>query len=96
MDKINSELATRNNTMIASLVEAFETAQLIEVEIYNQAGEDMVRKVPRGGKDLAKQQAQPEHKSGDEPPALDWGRFPAGDGEDSETWVMSLARSKPT
>jgi hypothetical protein len=90
--KINAELASRNNAMIAGLVEAFETAQLIEVEIYNQAGEDMIHKTGRGGKNLAK--AEPAKKKDDGPPALDWGRAPAGEEEDSESWDDELGAIK--
>jgi tetratricopeptide (TPR) repeat protein len=90
VEKINKELATRNNVMIAGLVEAFETAQLIEVEIYNQAGEDMVRKVPRSS--ATKEVAKAKEHSG--PPSLDWGSISAGGDEETETWDDELGAIK--
>lgn len=92
IDKINQELASRNNSMIAGLVEAFETAQLIEVEIYNQAGEDMIHRGPRGSASKEVAKAAPHKDTG--PPALDWGRAPSSDDDDTETWDDELGAIK--
>jgi tetratricopeptide (TPR) repeat protein len=92
--KIDAELTARNNSMLTELSESYETAQLIEVEVMNKAGEAMVRQ-GHGGKTAVGDNSEAAPKSDDSgPPALDWGRYPSSDGEESEDWDDELGGLK--
>jgi tetratricopeptide (TPR) repeat protein len=88
--RIESELQSRTVAMIPLIVEAYETAQLIEVEIYNQVGDELTRKAlaaKPGTGGVARALA-----SGDMP-VLAWGKVSgagADDDEGGETWEDEL------
>jgi tetratricopeptide (TPR) repeat protein len=96
--QINTDLAQRANLMVKQLNASVENIQLVEIEIYNSAGEDMILENARPElKEEAKQareRATKNHRT--DGPVLDWGRFPARDGESgkAEIWQDELGALK--
>ncbi len=82
--KIESDLRARNQRMLARLDEISENSQLIEIEIYQGASQDLVFKNahPDFIASLPKKTSQ---ESG-----LYWGKAPGMDGEDGEIWEDEL------
>ena len=82
--KIEADLRARNQRMLARLDQIFENSQLIEIEIYQGASQDLVFKNahPDFKPALSQNTAQ---ESG-----LYWGKAPGMDGEDGEIWEDEL------
>ena len=95
--QVNLDLSERNRQMLGLLGEAAENSQLIEAEIYNSAGEDMItanvlayspQLMAANAKAKAKRDAARDPgKSGDQ---LDWGRFPASKEDEAEVWIDEI------
>ena len=76
--------------MLAQMNQALENSQLIEIEVFNAAGNDMIMENARPEAKQAAKEAQRKVKRSDEGPTLDWGRFPAKEGEAAEVWEDEL------
>ena len=82
--RIEADLSARNQRMLARLDEISENSQLIEIEIYQGASQDLVFK-----------NAHPDFKPGlsqntAQESGLYWGKAPGMDGEDGEIWEDEL------
>lgn len=82
--RIEADLSARNQKMLARLAEISENSQLIEIEIYQGASQDLVFK-----------NAHPDFTASLPKPAsqesgLYWGKAPGLDGEDGEIWEDEL------
>ncbi len=82
--RIEADLTARNQRMLARLDEISENSQLIEIEIYQGASQDLVFK-----------NAHPDFsasmpKKASEDSGLYWGKAPGLDGEDGEIWEDEL------
>ncbi|MGZ3698018.1 MAG: hypothetical protein ACXWP5_07785 [Bdellovibrionota bacterium] len=90
LSKINDEFVLRNYEMLGQLVESFENSQLVEVEIYNSAGESLIKKNSRENYKQLAANSMKKKSPDDVLPVLDWGRFPASEGEKAEIWDDEL------
>jgi hypothetical protein len=82
--RIEADLSARNQRMLARLEEISENSQLIEIEIYQGASQDLVFK-----------NAHPDFtaslpKKASQELGLYWGKAPGMDGEDGEIWEDEL------
>ena len=85
--RIERDLEERSKQMLFLMAEVAENGQLIEAEIFNEAGEDIIAANFPGKKrpvvQARKGAATPEEIG----PTLDWGRYPAGKKEgQGEIW----------
>ena len=97
--EINSELTEKNLRMDAQLEEVAENLELIEVEIYNGASEDIVWQ--NAHPDYKKVAEQLDKQDADRTPASkvwSWGRTSVGnlanEGDDGEVWEDELGSFK--
>ncbi len=85
--QVNLDLAERNRQMLALLGEAAENSQLIEAEIYNAAGEDMIAANVRAYSPKSKETKAKVETVRNSADTLDWGRFPASKDQEAEVWI---------
>jgi tetratricopeptide (TPR) repeat protein len=92
VNRINRELEFRNRVMIAQFIEAMENVQLLEIELATAAGDRMLAKVSEEDKEklLEKARQEAKAKADETGSTLDWGRFPASEDEEVETWEDEL------
>ena len=94
--RINSDLERRSERMLAQLDEIAENVQMIEIEIYNGASQDIIwQNAHPDYHDLAERMKS----NGDSPDKVwDWGRAPAYDSDDvadtAEIWEDELGSFK--
>ena len=94
-NEIESDFAQRNHQMIHAIADTAENAQLIEAEIFNSAGEDMILAHVEGeaGRKLASKSVAKRKLTGAK---LDWGTVPqsaihgGGGAEKIEIWEDEL------
>ncbi len=90
---INSDLADRSGRMAVMLEEIAENNQLIEVEIYNGASQDIIwQNAHPDYKKLAEKMKEDSQKA--HAKVLDWGRVPASDDDGGEIWEDELGSFK--
>ncbi len=90
---IRSDLSRRTDQMTGRLAEIADNIQLIEVEIYNGASQDIIwQNAHPQYKDLAKKMKDDHEKTKEL--TWDWGRAPAGTEEASEIWEDELGSFK--
>jgi hypothetical protein len=88
--RINADIKTRNLRMFTQLDEIAENIQLIEVEIYNGASQDIIwQNAHPDYKSIAKAMRD-EHNAVMRSKVWDWGRTIAGSNEASEIWEDEL------
>jgi tetratricopeptide (TPR) repeat protein len=90
IDRINTDLKARTKIMLTQMNQALENSQLIEIEVFNAAGNDMIMQNAQPEAKQAQKDGERKVKRADEGPTLDWGRFPAKEGEASEVWEDEL------
>ncbi|HUP57852.1 MAG TPA: hypothetical protein VM598_10400, partial [Bdellovibrionota bacterium] len=88
--RINDDLLARTRIMMGGMRSSLENSQLIEIEVFNAAGNDMIMENARPADKLAQKEQQQKVKRADEGATLDWGRFPAKNGEKVEVWEDEL------
>jgi hypothetical protein len=89
--RINQDLKDRSHTMLAQMNSALENSQLVEIEVFNAAGQDMIMENARPEDKAAALAHQKKVKRAEEGATLDWGRFPAAkNGEKAEVWEDEL------
>ena len=91
LSTVNADLKARSQRMLAQLEEIAENIQLIEVEIYNGASQDIIWKNahPDYQKVAEKLTSQERHEQAAK--TWDWGRTPANMDEDgAEVWEDEL------
>jgi len=92
--RVNKDLRTRTETMTEQLEEIAENVQLIEVEIYNGASQDVIwQNAHPDYKKIAKQMNSDEKKD-IAAKTWDWGRNLASLDEDGEVWEDELGSFK--
>lgn len=88
---INADLKARSERMRAQLEEIAENIQLIEVEIYNGASQDIIWQNAHPEYKKIAQKLKDEHKRETGAKTMDWGRAPASlDEEGGEVWEDEL------
>ena len=97
--QINGDLAQRAAQMVRGLNGSVENIQLVEIEIYNSAGEDMIMENARPGFKIEAKEARERMLKAKKPVGanqLDWGRFPAHEAENgkAEIWEDELGALK--
>ncbi len=95
IQKIESDLAARNMQMLKLIAETAENAQLVEAEIFNAAGEDMILTniEKNGGKTRRPASRKGVVAAEKQGATLDWGKLPKGSLEsdgDLELWEDEL------
>jgi tetratricopeptide (TPR) repeat protein len=92
--RINEDLAARSRMMLQQLEEIAENNQLIEVEIYNGASQDIIwQNAHPDYKAIAQKMKDEAQKQGGQ--VLDWGRAPASATDDGgEIWEDELGSFK--
>jgi hypothetical protein len=94
MARINQDLENRSLRMLAQLEEVAENIQLIEVEIYNGASQDIIwQNAHPDYKDVARKMKDDAMKASNEK-VWDWGRAPAGEADEHEIWEDELGSFK--
>jgi hypothetical protein len=92
--RINADLKTRNLRMMTQLEEIAENIQLIEVEIYNGASQDIIwQNAHPDYKGIAKAMKE-EHDEVARSKVWDWGRTISSSDESSEIWEDELGSFK--
>jgi hypothetical protein len=90
IERINVDLKARTQIMLAQMNSALENSQLIEIEVFNAAGNDMIMENARPEAKQAQKDQQKKLKHSEDGATLDWGRFPANGGENAEVWEDEL------
>ena len=92
--RVNADIKSRNLKMLTQLEEIAENIQLIEVEIYNGASQDIIwQNAHPDYKDAAKK-FKDEREGLARSKVLDWGRALASSDENSEIWEDELGSFK--
>ena len=92
--EINRDLKSRTENMKIALEEIAENIQLVEVEIYNGASQDIIwQNAHPGYKEIAKKMKDEKAKAAREQ-VLDWGRTLASNDEETEVWEDELGSFK--
>jgi hypothetical protein len=94
VSKVNKDWKAKNKKLLALLNHVKDNTDLIEVEIYNGASQDLVWKNAHSG--YAKAEAGLEEKKAapDAAHTWSWGRILASNIEDSEVWEDELGALK--
>jgi hypothetical protein len=88
---INADLKSRSQRMIGQLDDIAENIQMIEVEIYNGASQDIIWQNAHPEYKKIAQKLKDETSSENAQKGWDWGRAPASlDDEDGEVWEDEL------
>jgi hypothetical protein len=90
---VNQDLRDRSRRMLTQLEEIAENIQLIEVEIYNGASQDIIWKNAHPDYQKVAAKLTEEHHKEQAARTWDWGRTPAGLGMDddgAEVWEDEL------
>jgi hypothetical protein len=91
--RINDDLAARSRRMLQQIGEIAENNQLIEVEIYNGASQDIIwQNAHPDYKEAAKKMKDDAQKQVGQ--VLDWGRVPANSDDGGEIWEDELGSFK--
>jgi hypothetical protein len=91
MAGINADLKSRSQRMLAQLEEIAENIQLIEVEIYNGASQDIIWKNAHPDYVKVAQKLKDDRRESVAAKTWDWGRTPANMDEDgAEVWEDEL------
>jgi hypothetical protein len=91
VDDVNSDLRNRSQRMRGQLEEIAENIQLIEVEIYNGASQDIIWQNAHPEYKKIAQKLKDEQKREATAKSYDWGRAPASlDEEGGEVWEDEL------
>lgn len=92
--RINADLANRSDRMLLQLDEIAENVQLIEIEIYNGASQDIIWQNAHPDYRQLVQQMKEESKKASAGKVWDWGRAPATAEETTEIWEDELGSFK--
>ncbi len=94
MARINGDLKNRSTRMLAQLEEIVENTQLIEVEIYNGASQDIIwQNAHPDYKELA-QQLKNDRQLASKEMTYDWGKITIGSDEEEEIWEDEMGSFK--
>jgi hypothetical protein len=94
MARINGDLKQRSVRMLAQLEEIVENTQLIEVEIYNGASQDIIwQNAHPDYKELA-QKMKNDRQIASKEKVYDWGKISVGSDEEEEIWEDELGSFK--
>ena len=88
---VNADLKARSQRMLSQLEEIAENIQLIEVEIYNGASQDIIWKNAHPDYQKVAASLTEEHHKEQAAKTWDWGRTPANmDDDGAEVWEDEL------
>ncbi|MBU6154570.1 MAG: hypothetical protein KGP28_09745 [Bdellovibrionales bacterium] len=92
--RVNADFNKKNQKLLAMLRNVRDNSDLIEVEIYNGASQDIVWKNAHPEFEAKKDELLEEKSGPDHSETWSWGRFLASDIENSEVWEDELGALK--
>jgi hypothetical protein len=92
--RIDTDIKTRNLRMLTQLEEITENIQLIEVEIYNGASQDIIWQNAHPDYKQVAKAIREDHDASARSKVWDWGRSLASSDENSEIWEDELGSFK--
>jgi hypothetical protein len=92
--RVNSDFNKKNQKLLAVLRNVRDNSDLIEVEIYNGASQDIVWKNAHPDFEAKKDELTEEKSGPDHTETWSWGHFLASDIENSEVWEDELGALK--
>ena len=92
--KVNQDLKAKNKKLLATLNRVKDNTDLIEVEIYNGASQDLVWKNAHPDFEKASEKMDDEKRTENGAHTWNWGRFLASNLENSEVWEDELGAVK--
>ncbi len=92
--KVNQDLKAKNKKLLATLNRVKDNTDLIEVEIYNGASQDLVWKNAHPDFEKVSQTLDEEKRAENGAHTWNWGRFLASNLENSEVWEDELGAVK--
>jgi len=93
-EKVNQDWKTKTRKLLALLKRVKDNTDLIEVEIYNGASQDLVWKTAHPGYAGAEKSLEAQKEAPDAAHTWNWGRFLASSIEDTEVWEDELGALK--
>ena len=94
IDKVNSDLKVRNKTLLSRLDKIKENVNLIEIEIYNGASQDLIWKNAHRDFEVNQEQIKDDKEKPDSATTWSWGKFNSTELEDSEVWEDEIGSLK--
>ena len=94
VSKINHDLAERNKQLLVSLNKVRDNTDLIEVEIYNGASQDMIWKNAHPDYDKVSATLEDQKEKADAARVWNWGHFVTSDIENAEVWEDEMGALK--
>lgn len=92
--QVNRDLANKNKKLLSLLNKVRDNADLIEVEIYNSASQDLIWKNAHPDFEKMSQSLDETKPTPDAAHTWSWGRFPASNIDQSEVWEDELGALK--
>ncbi len=92
--RVNHDLGEKNKKMLGLLYKVKDNVDLIEVEIYNGASQDLVWKDAHPGFEKSAQALEDQKTGPDNSQTWNWGRFLASNIENAEVWEDELGALK--
>lgn len=92
--QINNDLARRSVRMLGQLNEVAENIQLVEVEIYNGASQDIIWQNAHPEYKEVAEKMKSDHEKKQKEKVWDWGHISAGGDENAEIWEDELGSMK--
>jgi hypothetical protein len=90
VDRINFELTAVSRRLLEEISSAAENAQLVEADVYNAAGDDMIQKNARPDIVAAARRLKDDPNAREKLPTYDWGSLPSSVDENTEVWEDEL------
>jgi hypothetical protein len=90
VDRVNFELTTVSRRLLEEISSAAENAQLVEADVYNAAGDDMIQKNARPDLIAAARRLKDDPNQKEKLPTYDWGNLPSSVDETTEVWEDEL------
>ncbi len=90
VERINFELTSVSRRLLEEISSAAENAQLVEADVYNAAGDDMIQKNARPDLIAAARRLKDDPNQREKLPTYDWGSLPSSVDENTEVWEDEL------
>jgi hypothetical protein len=92
--KVGTDIRKKNQKMLALLKSIRSNSDLIEVEIYNGASQDLIWKNAHPGYEPISENLEESKPGADQSKTWSWGHFKTSDLDDSEVWEDELGALK--
>ncbi len=94
VSRVNTDLSSKNRKLLVLLEKVRDNSDLIEVEIYNAASQDLIWKNAHPNFEKMTKEMKDEKPVQDTAQTWNWGRFLASDIDQSEVWEDELGALK--